>query len=123
VDEVLDVVDRQAHEIRETPFGAVGVLHAGPELSAWWIWKDQEQVDPEWTWFSREDFLYVVRGALRLEFPDSQHAAVTLHAGESYVIPACRPFRGYRWPREADEPCLFVAVSPADTEEFKRLAD
>ena len=123
VGKVLAVVDRQAREVIETPFGTVGVLHVGPELKAWWIWKDRESVDPQWTWFSREDFLYVVQGALRLEFRDAHEAAVTLRAGESYVIPAYQPFRGYRWPRESDEPCLFVAVSPADTKDFKRPAD
>lgn len=111
---VLSAIRHEALEVRESPFGSVGVLHAGPELRAWWIWKEREQVDSEWTIFSREDFLYVVRGALKLELRDGDD--VVLEAGDAFVIPAGAAFRGYRWPRESDEPCLFVAVSPADVE-------
>lgn len=59
----FSVLDREAHEVRETPYGSVGVLHEGSDLNAWWIWKEHEDVDPEWTTFSREDFLFVVQGA------------------------------------------------------------
>jgi hypothetical protein len=41
--------------------------------------------------------------------------------GESYVIPARELFRGYRWPRDSAEPCLFVAISPADVDMTKAL--
>jgi len=103
--------------VRETPFGSVGVLHSGSDLHAWWIWKQGEDVDPEWTAFTREDFLYVVRGALRLELRDGD--AVVLDSGDVFVIPAGQAFRGYRWPRDSDEPCVFVAVSAADVETVK----
>ena len=43
-----------------------------------------------------------------------------LHAGEVFVIPAGTPFRGYRWPREGDERCRFLAVAPAGAS-FTRL--
>ncbi|HSC49795.1 MAG TPA: hypothetical protein VLD16_05970 [Gaiellaceae bacterium] len=33
-------------------------------------------------------------------------------AGDAFVIPAAKPCRGYRWPRDG-EPCLFLAVAPA----------
>jgi len=115
--EVFDVLELEAREVHESPFGSVGVLHAGSELNGWWIWKEREEIDPEWTIFSCDDFLYIVRGALKLELRDAPD--VVLEAGDAFVIPAGTAFRGYRWPRNSDEPCLFVAVSAAERETTK----
>ena len=116
--EVFDVLELEAREVHESPFGSVGVLHAGSELNGWWIWKEREEIDPEWTIFSCDDFLYIVRGALKLELRDAPD--VVLEAGDAFVIPAGTAFRGYRWPRNSDEPCLFVAVSAADRDVTKK---
>lgn len=108
----FSVLEREAHEVTESAFGTVGTLHTGTDLNVWWVWKEREDLDPEWTIFSREDVLYVVAGTLKLEFRDV--SPVVLEAGDAFVIPAGVAFRGYRWPRDTDEPCLFVAVSVAD---------
>ncbi len=108
----LDVIARQALSQKDSPFGTVGVLHAGSDLEAWWIWKDGEEVDPTLAVADRDDLLYVIRGSLRLELEGRE--PVVLRAGELFVIPAGMPFRGYRWPRDG-EPCLFLAVAPAGT--------
>jgi hypothetical protein len=42
----LNIHAGEALETRETPFGSVGVVHAGAELHAWWIRKDDEAIDP-----------------------------------------------------------------------------
>ena len=110
----LSVHRQEAQEVRDTPFGSVGVVHAGGQLKAWWVWKEQEDVDPEWKVNSHDDFLCVIRGALKLELRSLDD--VVLAAGDTFVIPAGVAFRGYRWPRESEEPCVFVAVSPADQE-------
>jgi mannose-6-phosphate isomerase-like protein (cupin superfamily) len=107
----LDVIARQATALRETPYGSVGVVHEGRDLRAWWIWKDGEDVDPAFSVCDREDFLYVVRGSLRLELDGRE--PLVLDAGDAFVIPPDTPYRGYRWPRDGD-PCLFLAVSAAD---------
>jgi mannose-6-phosphate isomerase-like protein (cupin superfamily) len=99
---------REALERRETPYGAVGVLHEGADLQAWWIWKDDEQIYPEWSELPHEDLLYVIEGTLRLELEGDEPR--DLSSGECIVIPAGRLFRGYRWPREG-QPCLLLAVS------------
>jgi mannose-6-phosphate isomerase-like protein (cupin superfamily) len=113
----FSVFRREAREVTETPFGSVGVLHAGDELRAWWIWKDRESGDPEWTVLSRDDFLYVVAGCLRLEVRDGPD--FELVARDSVVIPAGTAFRGFRWPRDSEEACVFAAVSSADMETRK----
>ena len=113
----FDVRAGEAADVSESPFGSVGLLHRGTDLSAWWIRKDREEVDPEWTVFDREDFLYVVQGTLRLELRDRE--PMTLRAGDAFVIPAQLPFRGYRWPRESEEACLFIAVSSTGVGETK----
>jgi mannose-6-phosphate isomerase-like protein (cupin superfamily) len=113
----LDVIARQALSQEDSPYGSVGVLHAGSDLEAWWIWKDGEEVEPTFSVMDRDDLLYVVRGSLRLELGGCE--PVVLRAGGLFVIPAGTPFRGYRWPRDG-EPCLFLAVAPAGAT-FTRL--
>jgi Cupin domain len=113
------VLTGEADDVAQSPFGSVGVLHRGTDLAAWWIRKDREDIDPDWTVFDREDFLYVVEGQLRLELDDPSQTTLTLGAGDAFVIPARIPFRGYRWPRDSDEACVFVAVSVAGAEATK----
>jgi mannose-6-phosphate isomerase-like protein (cupin superfamily) len=113
----LDVLARQALSQQDSPYGAVGVLHAGPDLEAWWIWKDGEEVEPALSVLDRDDLLYVVRGSLGVELEGAD--PVVVRAGELFVIRAGTPFRGTRWPRDG-EPCLFLAVAPAGAT-FTRL--
>jgi len=51
------------------------------------------------------------RRALRLELQGRE--SVLVETGQTFVIPADTPFRGYRWPRDGAA-CLFLAVAPAD---------
>jgi len=106
----MKVSAREALDSRETPYGSVGVVHDGADLQAWWIWKDDEAIDPDWNALEREDLLYVIEGMLRLELEGEPPRDLT--CGECFVIPAGRRFRGSRWPRDG-EPCLFLAVTPA----------
>jgi mannose-6-phosphate isomerase-like protein (cupin superfamily) len=103
---------------RQTPYGSVEELHAGADLEAWWILKDDEEIDPGRAVMDRDDLLYVTEGSLRLELEGRE--PFVLHAGELFVIPAGTPFRGYRWPRESGEHCRFLAVAPAGVS-FTRL--
>jgi mannose-6-phosphate isomerase-like protein (cupin superfamily) len=114
----LEVVARQALPQADSPYGTVGVLHAGSDLNAWWIWKDGEEIEPTFSVMDRDDLLYVVQGALRLHIEGRE--SFVLRAGELFVIPAGTPFRGHRWPVEGGEPCLFLAVAPASAS-FTRL--
>jgi mannose-6-phosphate isomerase-like protein (cupin superfamily) len=105
----IDVIARQALSRTDSPFGSVGLLHAGSDLEAWWIWKDREENEPSLSVMDREDLLYIVQGSLRLELEGRD--PIVLRAGDVFVIPAGTPFRGYRWPRNG-EPCQFIAVAP-----------
>lgn len=107
---VVNVAARQAQAVEASSYGAVGVVHSGRDLEAWWIWKDEEDVEPFSAVMDREDLLYVVEGSLRLELGENE--SVVLRPGEAFVIPSGTPFRGYRWPRDG-EPCLFLVVAPA----------
>lgn len=115
------VSKREAIEVTPSPFGSVGELHAGSDLRAWWIYKEHEKIDPEWTIFSCEDVLFVVSGRLKLEFRDGTE--VVLETGDAFAIQAGTAFRGYRWPRDAEEPCLFIAVARADVETTKEAVE
>jgi mannose-6-phosphate isomerase-like protein (cupin superfamily) len=115
--DAVDLISRQALAIEESPWGAVGTIHSGADLEAWWICKDDEEVEPTLAVMDHDDLLYVIQGALRLELEGRESHVIS--AGQLYVIPAGVPFRGYRWPRDG-EPCLFLAVAPADAS-FTRL--
>ena len=101
----------EALETRKTPYGSVGVVHAGPDLEVWWIRKDDEEIDQHWSRMPREDLLYVIEGTLRLELEHDDPR--DLAAGGNDETVAGRSFRGYRWPRDG-QPCLFLAVSVKD---------
>ncbi len=101
----------------QTPFGSVEAVHVGTDLEAWWILKDEEQIEPGPAVMDRDDLLYVTEGALRLELEGRE--PVVLEAGDVFVIPAGMHFRGYRWPRDSG-PCRFLAVAPAGAS-FDRL--
>jgi mannose-6-phosphate isomerase-like protein (cupin superfamily) len=105
----IDVIARQALSRTDSPFGSVGLVHAGTDLEAWWIWKDREEIEPSLSVMDREDLLYIVQGSLRLELEGRD--PIVLRAGDVFVIPAGTPFRGCRWPRNG-EPCQFIAVAP-----------
>jgi mannose-6-phosphate isomerase-like protein (cupin superfamily) len=115
--DVGDVSARNASAVEASRFGSVGVVHSGEDLEAWWIWKDEEDLEPTFAVMDRDDLLFVIRGSLRLELESRESRVV--RAGEVFVIPAGTPFRGYRWPRDG-EPCLFLAVAPAGSK-FTRL--
>jgi mannose-6-phosphate isomerase-like protein (cupin superfamily) len=115
-----DVTARRKHRrvaTRATPYGSVDLFHEGADLDAWWISKDAEEIDGALSVCDREDFLYVARGTLRLELQG--RAPIDVESGDTFVIPANVPFRGYRWPRDGG-PCVFLAVAPADAT-FSRL--
>jgi hypothetical protein len=61
MEHAISVIGREAAETVETPYGAVGTLYASRDLKAWWIWKDEEDVDPAWKVTSHDYFLYVVQ--------------------------------------------------------------
>jgi hypothetical protein len=62
--------------------GAVGVVHAGADLEAWWIWKDDDDIEPTLAVMDREDLLCIIKGSLRLEL-DGRRAAPSGRANSS----------------------------------------
>ena len=112
----LDVMARRALSQERSPYGAVGVLHSGSDLEAWWISKDGE-VEPTLSVMDRDDLLYVIRGSLRLEDRGTRgrrtpRRRIDRDPGRHAVprLPlAARP-----------RTCLFLAVAPASAT-FTRL--
>ena len=103
---------------RKTLYGSVEDAHAGADLEAWWVLKEDEEIEPGPAVMDRDDLLYVAEGSLRLELEGRE--PFVLHAGELFVIPAGTPFRGCRWPRENGGRCRFLAVARAGAT-FTRL--
>ena len=55
--------------------------------------------------------LCVVAGRLRVEFKDEPGTTITLGQGDVLVLPPNTSCRAYRWPRDAEEAALFLAVT------------
>ena len=60
------------------PTGAVGVVHSGADLGVWWVWKDEEDVEPTFALMDRGDLLYMIRGSLLLEHESAVRVIATL---------------------------------------------
>jgi len=110
---VFNVLTGEATEIRTTPFGSVGTVFSGRRLELVWVSKHAEQIDDSWFRMREVDLIMVVQGRLKVEFADPRHPERVLHPGEVLVLPAEARCRAYRWPRDAQQPTIFVAAYPA----------
>jgi len=106
-------VNRQdAVEIRASPFGSVGTLFSGEGIEAVWVRKENEAIDPDWFSQPMVDLLLVTQGKLKVEFERSDLAPCVLEPGDLLVLPVNTRCRAYRWPRDAAEATVFLAVYP-----------
>ena len=112
----LDVMARQALSQEDSPYGAVGVLHSGSDLEAWWISKDGEEVEPTLSVMDRDDLLYVIRGssprARGTRARRTPRRRIVRDPGR-HAVPRL-PLAARR------RTCLFLAVAPAGAT-FTRL--
>jgi hypothetical protein len=56
--------------------------------------------------------MIVVHGAIRFEFDVPDETAQVVSAGQVLVLPPNTRCRAYSWPRDRDDPAIFVAVYP-----------
>lgn len=111
-----DVTAKEALEARDSPHGTTGLLHGGRDLRAWWVFKQNEEPDPEWRTLTAESLMHVVRGGVKVELRDRPEQSIVVEAGHCCVLPPHVAFRLQRWPRDSDEPTLFLSVSVAGVE-------
>lgn len=112
VPRIFDIVGGEAEAVKETPYGNVGLVYAGAGIRAEWVSKRGEAVDPGW--FSQDvvDLICVVQGELREEYERADISTQTVRAGQVLILPPGVRCRAYRWPREAQETTVFLAVYP-----------
>jgi hypothetical protein len=110
---VFNVLCGEASQVRSTPFGDVGMVFSGQGIEMVWVSKLAEPVDENWFSSDQVDLILVVQGQLRFEFASPGQPDRVLTAGEVLVLPAGERCRAYRWPRDAREATVFVAVYPA----------
>lgn len=109
---IFNLAKHEALEVRETPFGSVGLLFSGEEFEAVWVCKKDEEIDPAWFSQTAVDLLFVVQGGLRVEYQRKDLDAMDLTAGDVLVLPAETKCRAYRWPRASSKETIFLAVYP-----------
>jgi quercetin dioxygenase-like cupin family protein len=109
---VFNVLRGEASQVRCTPFGDVGTVFSGRGIEMVWVSKQAEPIDPDWFSSDEVDLILVVQGQLKFEFASQGQPDRVLSAGEVLVLPAGAWCRAYRWPRDAREATVFVAVYP-----------
>jgi hypothetical protein len=109
---IFNILDGQASETRDAPYGVVGRIYSGDGIEAVWVRKQDEAVDPEWFSQKMVDLILVLQGQLRVEFAASNLPDLTLQPGEVMVLPPDMQCRAYRWPRDAVQPTVFFAAYP-----------
>ena len=109
---VFRILRQNALEIKNTPFGSVGKLFSGEGIEAVWVRKQNEDIDPDWFSQPLVDLILVVQGKLKVEFERSDLSSQVLEPGDLLILPANTRCRAYRWPRDAEEATVFIAVYP-----------
>jgi quercetin dioxygenase-like cupin family protein len=108
----FNLLEAEALEISETPFGRVGRLHSGEGIEAVWVSKQDEAVDPDWFSQPMVDLIVVLQGQLKVEFEAMEEPDRALDPGDLLVLPADTRCRAYRWPRDQEGATVFLAVYP-----------
>ncbi len=116
--QIFNLIRGDALEITQSAFGSVGRLFTGQGLEAVWVKKEAEEIDPGWFSQPKVDLILVVQGQLKVEFESSDQAVRILNPGELLILPPNTRCRAYRWPREAKEGTIFLAVYPTRSAEI-----
>jgi hypothetical protein len=112
--QVFDILNDEALDITHSPYGGVGRLFTGEGIEAVWVKKEAEEIDPGWFIQPMVDLILVVQGELKVEYERPDLEPRILEPGEMLVLPPNLRLRAYRWPRDAKEATIFLAVYPLD---------
>jgi quercetin dioxygenase-like cupin family protein len=112
--QVFDILSEDALEITHSPYGSVGRLFTGEGLEAVWVKKEAEEIDPGWFVQPMVDLILVVQGELKVEYERPDLEPRILKPGEMLMLPPNLRLRAYRWPREAEQASIFLAVYPLE---------
>jgi quercetin dioxygenase-like cupin family protein len=109
---IFHILQKDALEIHDTPFGSVGKIFSGEGIEAVWVRKQNEGIDPDWFSQPMADLILVVQGKLKVEFDVPDLSPCVLAPGDFLILPAETRCRAYRWPRDAEEATVFITVYP-----------
>ncbi len=109
----FNLINDEALEITHSSYGSVGHIFTGGGLEAVWVKKEAEEIDPGWFEQPTVDMILVVQGNLKVEFEQPGPIARVLKPGEMLILPPNICCRAYRWPREAKDATIFLAVYPS----------
>ena len=112
--QIFNLLKGDALEITQSPFGSVGRMFTGQGLEAVWVKKEGEEIDPAWFSQPMVDLILVVQGQLKVDLESPGQAPCILNPGELLILPPNTRCRAYRWPREAREGTIFLAVYPVE---------
>ncbi len=116
--QIFNLLQGEALDISHSAYGSVGRLFTGEGLEAVWVKKEAEEIDPGWFVQSTVDLILVVQGQLKVEYERTDLASRILEPGEMLILPPGTRCRAYRWPREAKEGTIFLAVYPTNVNDI-----
>lgn len=118
--QIFRIGEGQAQQVRQTSYGSVGTLFRGEGLEVVWVCKQQEAIDTEWFSQSGVDLLVVLQGQLKVEYARTDLQPCILQPGDMLILPAQTACRAYRWPREAEQATIFLAIYPQQATQSHR---
>ncbi len=110
--QIFNLLRGDGLEITQSAFGSVGRMFTGQEIEAVWVKKEAEEIDPAWFSQPKVDLILVVQGQLKVEYEQPSLEPRILDPGDLLIVPANTRLRAYRWPRDAHEGTIFLAVYP-----------
>lgn len=110
--QIFNILHGDALEISHSSFGDVGKIFNRAGIEAVWVKKQAEEIDPDWFSQPMVDLILVVQGRLKMEFERTDLEACVLEPGNMMILPANTSCRAYRWPRDAQNATVFLAVYP-----------
>jgi hypothetical protein len=110
---IYHILQGEALEIRHNAYGSVGKLFRGEGVEAVWVKKEGEEIDPDWFSQAMVDLILVVHGKLKFEFERTDLSPCVLEPGDMLVLPQDTKCRAYRWPWDAEQATMFLAVYPS----------
>ncbi len=120
---IFHILRGDALEVRPSPFGSVGQIFRGQGIEVVWVKKQDEEIDPDWFSQPMVDLILVVQGKLWVEFERAELAPCVLEPGDLMVVSPDTRCRAYRWPRDAKEAAVFLAVYPVSGDGNRQVGE
>jgi uncharacterized protein YjlB len=108
---LLRVLHGEGLGARSTAHGCVGTVFESASTEVVWVAKQDDAIDLCRFSDNETHLVCVLQGQLRVEFAATADPAMTLGPGDVLVLPPGAACAAYRWPIDAADATVFLAVT------------